>query len=272
MSIASATPLESVAKASQGPHWFQVYLDSNTGTNEALLDRVSSAGFSALVVTVDAQVQGNRERDRRHRVRMPLAPSPHNVLHFAPQLMARPRWTLGYIRDGLPTSFGSVPPSRIIKSGTATTTWETVARLRRVWNDRLVLKGILSSEDARRAVDEGVDAIAVSNHGGRQLDGTPAPLAVLPGIRAAIGDQIPLLIDGGIRRGSDVVKAVALGADAVMIGRPYLYGLAIGGTDGVSRILEILRTDIIRTLTLLGLSSIDEVGPGSVDARALRCL
>ena len=270
MSVASATALEDVVATAAGPAWFQLYPDGDEETNEELLRRADAAGFGALFVTMDAPVQGNRERDLRHDVRLPLAPTARNAFHFAPELLRRPRWTAGYLRDGLPTSFASVPPrSAGPRSASAGSTWSGIAWARRHWNRPLAVKGVLDAEDARRAVDHGADAIVVSNHGGRQLDGAPPPLRVLAAVRDAVGDGAQILLDGGVRRGGDAVKAIALGADAVMIGRPYLYGLAVGGEAGVGRVLEILRADIARTLSLLGCCSVGDLGPDSVDAGRL---
>ncbi len=256
-SSASATPIEQIAEAVTGPAWFQLYLHGDRSVTEDLVRRAQGAGFGALFVTIDTPVQGNRERDRRHGVRMPLAPSARNVVHFAPQFARHPRWTLGYVRDGLPTSFGSLPPSVSAKSqASAPMTWSEVAWVRGMWQGPLVVKGILTASDAHLAVEHGADGVVVSNHGGRQLDGLPATLSVLPTVTEAIGGRAQILLDGGIRRGSDAIKAIALGADAVMIGRPYLYGLAAGGSEGVERVLSILRTDLERTLILLGVPSI----------------
>lgn len=266
-SSASATPIEEIAKVATGPAWFQLYLHGDRSVTEDLVRRAQEAGFGALFVTIDTPVQGNRERDRRQGVRMPLAPSARNVVHFAPQLARHPRWTLGYVRDGLPTSFGSLPPSVSAKSlASAPMTWSEAAWVRGIWQGPLVVKGILTAADAHLAVEHGADGIVVSNHGGRQLDGTPATLSVLPTVKEAIGGRAQILLDGGIRRGSDAIKGIALGADAVMIGRPYLYGLAAGGSQGVEHVLSLLRTDLKRTLILLGAPSIAALDRTFVEA------
>lgn len=271
MSSASATPLEQITSDASGHTWFQLYLHGDRRLTEDLVRRAQDAGFSALFITIDAPVQGNRERDRGHGVRMPLAPSVRNAIHFGPQLARRPAWTIGYIRDGLPTSFGSFPPSVAAKPWvTARVTWSEVSWIREIWQGPLVVKGVLTPAAACSAVEHGADGIVISNHGGRQLDGAPASLDVLPSIAQEVGSKTHILLDGGVRRGSDAIKAIALGAEAVMIGRPYLYGLAIGGYDGVRQVLSILRADLERTLILLGCPSIDDVTGSLVETALLR--
>ena len=186
---------------------------------------------------------------------------------FAPQMLARPRWLLGYFRDGGLMRFPNVVlpdgPMRYLDVGpsleNAAVGWDDFAWIREEWKGPVVAKGVMTGEDACRAIDAGADAVVVSNHGGRQLDGVPATLRILPEVVAAVNGRVEVLMDGGIRRGSDVVKALALGAKAVLIGRAYAYGLAAGGGPGVGRAIEILRTDIVRTLKLLGCPSTAEL-------------
>lgn len=259
MSTASATSIEDVASAATGPTWFQLYLHGGRELSEQLIIRALESGMQTLVVTVDTAVRGNHDRIKAHEAVLPLAPTVRNALRFGPQLARRPRWTLGYLRDGIPTDFGSFPSgTKRTRSGSGT--WEDLGWLREIWPGPFVVKGILSSEDAKRALSCGADGIVVSNHGGRQLDFTPSTLSVLPEVRQSVGDAATVLIDGGVRRGSDVVKALALGANAVLIGRPYLYGLAVGGENGVVHILDILREEMTRVLTLLGRGSVAELG------------
>jgi isopentenyl diphosphate isomerase/L-lactate dehydrogenase-like FMN-dependent dehydrogenase len=262
MSTAAATAVEDVMAAATGPAWFQLYFHGGREQTEQLVARAQSSGASALFVTVDTAVRGNHERIKEHETVLPLKPTLHNAIQFAPQLSIRPRWTYRYVRDGLPTNFGSFPTATKAKhTGRAGGTWDDLTWIRQAWNGPLVIKGILTPEDAERAIDRGADAIVVSNHGGRQLDGAPATLRVLPEIRRSVGDRIEVLVDGGVRRGTDVVKAIASGADAVLIGRPYLYGLASAGQAGVEQILRNLHQELVRTMTLIGCGSVAAIGP-----------
>jgi L-lactate dehydrogenase (cytochrome) len=238
-----------------------------------MVQRAGDAGYSALCLTVDTAVGGKRERDLRNGMTIPFRVTARSALAVA----RRPRW--------LPTAYASLRhhngnfPKADGASGALSTaawttlmmnasaTWDELSWLRGVWPGGLVVKGILTAEDARRAVDAGADAIVVSNHGGRQLDGVPASIEVLPHVVAAVGDETEILIDSGFRRGSDVVKAVALGARACLIARPYLFALA-SGSDGPRRVLEILRGEIDTTLGLLGASSVSELD-GSYIGRGL---
>ena len=201
----------------------------------------------------------------------PFAKLPHLF-----QFLTRPRWLAGFLRDGGLMRFPNVVlpdgPMRYADVGAAlessAVVWEDLRWIRAAWDGPIAVKGVLTGEDARRAMDEGADAIVVSNHGGRQLDGVPATLRVLPEIVAAVDGRAEVLLDGGIRRGSDVVKALCLGARAVLVGRAYAYGVAAGGGPGVSRAIEILRSEIVRTLKLLGCASTSELGRGFVDVPA----
>jgi L-lactate dehydrogenase (cytochrome) len=217
------------------------------------------------VVTVDTPVAGLRERDYRNGIKELLSGSLWEKLPFLPQLLARPSWLAGFWRDGglsgLPNVIipGQGPMGLVDVNAAlarAAVTWQDLEWIRRLWPGPLVIKGVLTGDDARRAVDEGAAAVVVSNHGGRQLDGAPAPLRVLPEVVAAVHGQAEVLMDGGIRRGTDIVKALCLGARAVLCGRAYAYGLAAAGEAGVRRALEILRADVERTLKLIGCSSV----------------
>jgi L-lactate dehydrogenase (cytochrome) len=272
--IASGTTLEAVAERAEGPLWFQLYLWKGRTIVEGLVERARAAGYRALCVTVDVPVLGNRERDIRNGMRIPPKINLRNAFDAA----RRPRWLANIARAeltfvnmrGVPGAGGNSGLSlmdwvnRELHDPGAT--WDEVAWLREIWDGPLVVKGITHPEDARSAVDAGADGVVVSNHGGRQLDGGPATITALPGVVAAVGDRAEVLLDSGVRRGSDVVKAIALGARACLVGRPYWYGLAAGGTAGAQRMLEILNTEIDRTLALVGRSRLDELDPSVLGA------
>jgi isopentenyl diphosphate isomerase/L-lactate dehydrogenase-like FMN-dependent dehydrogenase len=252
-----------------------------------LVDRVQEAGFGALFVTVDSSGLTNLERLFKHRGSFPMKKSLKQGLHFAPQFATHPRWFLGFALDGMPTTYSSLPEQgggaaverarAAVSSGSMTEkgashpcpTWSDIDWIRAQWRGPMVVKGVLTADDARRAIDHGADGIVLSNHGGRQLDGVPATLRMLSEVKSAVGDQLDILIDGGIRRGSDVVKALALGADAAMVGRPYLYGLAAAGQPGVARILDIFRDDILRVLSQIGCASVSDVNESAIDPSQL---
>lgn len=269
LSTISGHKLESLRAGSEGLLWYQLYLLGGRKAAEQAIDRARNARFSALIITVDTPVAGNRERDPRNGMRELLNGTLWEKIRFAPQVLARPKWLCSFLLDGgIPKLENVVVPDKgpLAMSDVGSSLsrsvvkWEDLAWIRECWPGPVVVKGILTAEDAKRAVDHGAAAIVVSNHGGRQLDGVPASLRVLPEIHAAVGSQTDVLVDGGIRRGSDVVKALCLGARAVLVGRAYAYGLAAYGKAGVDRSLQILRDDLQRTLTLLGCSSVNELG------------
>lgn len=256
--------------------WFQLYFIGGRTGAETLVDRAQRAGYGALVVTVDTAVVGNRERDTRNRVQLPLGIDARNAWRFGPQLALHPGWTARFVRDGMrldmPNALHLGPGATPIPKDeaanammTAPPTWADIEWIREQWDGPLLVKGLLTGDDARRAVDLGADAVVVSNHAGRQLDGAPATLRVLPEVVAAVGGDAEVLVDGGVQRGSDVVKALALGARAVLIGRAYLYGLAVGGEPGVAKVLRILRRDLDRTMRLLGCPSVADLDRSWVD-------
>ena len=266
LSTMSGHTIEEVARSATGPLWFQLYFLGGRGGAEQLIDRAQRAGYAALVVTMDTQTVGNRERDLRHGIKPPLHMTLANATKFAPQVSLRPSWLAGFALDGFRLDIANTTSVRTERGtmsaeealtywGASPTTWEDFSWIREQWRGPIVAKGIITIDDAKRAVGAGVSAVVVSNHGGRQLDGVTASLRVLPEVVDAIGDQVEVLVDGGIRRGSDVVRALALGARAAMIGRPWAYGLAAAGEAGVAKVLEILRADIDRTLRLLGCPS-----------------
>jgi isopentenyl diphosphate isomerase/L-lactate dehydrogenase-like FMN-dependent dehydrogenase len=268
LSTFSGCRLEDVAAASRAPLWYQLYLAGGRDCALPALERAKAAGFSALVVTIDTAVAGMRERDFRNGVKELLSGKLGSMLPFVSQLLTKPRWLSAFIADGGLMKFPNVVvPGRgpmLYADVTAAleqsvVTWGDLKWIRQAWNRPIVIKGIHTEEDARRAMDEGADALVVSNHGGRQLDSVAPSLQILPEIVASVGDRIEVLFDGGIRRGSDIVKALCLGARAVMVGRAYAYGLGAAGAAGVTRAIEILRADLIRTLKLLGCASLTDL-------------
>jgi L-lactate dehydrogenase (cytochrome) len=268
LSTFSGCRLEDVAAASTAPLWYQLYLAGGRDCALPALERAKAAGFSALVVTIDTAVAGMRERDFRNGVKELLSGKFRSMLPFVSQLLVKPRWLAGFIADGGLMKFPNVVvPGKgpmLYADVTAAleqsvVTWEDLKWIRQAWNGPIVIKGIHTAEDARCAVDMGANALVVSNHGGRQLDGVAPTLQMLPEIAEAVGDRIEVLLDGGIRRGSDIVKALCLGARAVMVGRAYAYGLGAAGNAGVARAIEILRTDLIRTLKLVGCASVADL-------------
>src|SRR5437588_1193820 len=268
LSTLSGCRLEDVAAASGGPMWYQLYLVGGRDCALGGIERARNAGFSALIVTIDTPVAGFRERDLRNGAKELLSGNLGAMLPFVNQILVRPRWLMAFLADGGLMKFENVviPGKGPMFYADVTAaleqsvvTWEDLKWIRQSWNRPIVIKGIHTAEDARRAVDIGADALVVSNHGGRQLDGVAPNLCVLPKVVAAVGDRIEILLDGGIRRGNDIVKAVCLGARAVMAGRAYAYGLGAAGGAGVSRAIEILRADLMRKLKLLGCASVAEL-------------
>ena len=269
MSSSSLIRLEDVAKESKTA-WFQAYLPGDVPDITALIDRVAQAGFETLVITVDSQVAGNRENNIRTGFSTPLRPS----LRLAWDGMTHPRWLFGtllrtllrygmphfennYARRGAPIISPNVLRDY---SDRGHLNWEHFRLIRRLWKGPLVIKGILDKADAIASRDAGADGIIVSNHGGRQLDGAVAALRVLPGIAAAC-PQIPVMIDGGVRRGTDVLKALALGATCVFVGRPFGYAAAVAGAAGVSHAIGLLSAEIDRDMAMLGIPDLRQLGP-----------
>ena len=277
LSTLSGCRLEDVAAASGGPVWYQLYLVGGRECALGGIERARKAGFSALVVTIDTPVAGFRERDLRNGAKELLSANVRTMLPFVNQILVRPRWLAAFLADGGLMKFENVViPGKgpmLYADVTAAleqsvVTWEDLKWIRQAWNGPIVIKGIHTAADARRAEEMGANAVVVSNHGGRQLDGVAPTLRVLPEVVAAVGDRIEVLLDGGIRRGSDIVKALCLGARAVMAGRAYAYGLGAAGGAGVARAIEILRADLIRTLKLLGCPSLGELDRSYVDVPA----
>jgi len=268
LSTISGHKLEDVKAGSTGPVFYQLYLMGGRGAAEASIERARVAGFSALVVTIDTPVSGIRERDHRNGMKELISGGPLEKIPYLPQILSRPKWLFSFLRDGgMPALPNVVVPGKgplalmDINAALAesTATWADFRWIREVWRGPIVVKGVLTADDARHAIDAGAAAISVSNHGGRQLDGVPASLRALPEVVDAVKGQIEVLMDGGIRRGADIVKALCMGARAVLCGRAYAYGLAAAGEAGVDRAIEILRTDLERTLRLLGCASVAEL-------------
>ena len=263
LSTLGGSSIEDVRAGSKGPLWYQLYLVGGRDVARKAIARARAAGYTALLVTIDTAVAGMRGRDLRNGVKELVGSDPIAKLRFAPQVLARPGWLYGFLMDGGLMKFPNVVladgPMGYLDVGPAlegaAVTWDDFRWIRESWDGPIVAKGVMTAEDAQRAIGAGADAIVVSNHGGRQLDGVPATLRVLPEIVAAVNGRVEILMDGGVRRGSDVVKALCLGAKAVLIGRAYAYGLAAAGEAGVTRAIEILRTDLVRTLKLLGCAS-----------------
>src|SRR5829696_2628390 len=271
LATGSMTAMEKVAAEAGGRLWFQLYMWPDKSMSHALVERARAAGYEALVVTVDGAVSGNREYNLRNGFTIPFTFSRRNVT----DVLMHPRWLLGVLAryvmsTGMPRYENY--PSEIKYKVTAapmgrsqmkndSLNWEDLRVLRRMWPGTLMVKGIAHPHDAILAADCGADGVVVSNHGGRNLDGSMAPLEALPEVVDAVAKRIPVIVDSGFRRGSDVVKALALGASAVLIGRATLYGVAAGGYDGATRAIDLLREEVSRVMALLGARSIEELGP-----------
>lgn len=259
LSGAGTASIEAAAQAAPEQTWFQLYVSREQRITEDLVRRAHDAGIQHLVVTVDAPVHSNRERDVHNGFVPPVKPS----LSAIGDVLLHPRWLAGFIQQGLPR-FESwapyAPPGASAKQIADvftsqipfTQTWKDLARLRQIWPGHLIVKGILHEADARRAVDAGADGLWVSNHGGRVLDSAPSPLVMLPSIRQAVGSDLPIVVDGGVRRGSDVIKALVLGADFVFTGRPMMYGVAAAGQAGAEKALAIFQRELSLTVSQLG--------------------
>jgi isopentenyl diphosphate isomerase/L-lactate dehydrogenase-like FMN-dependent dehydrogenase len=274
LSTISGHALEKVKAASSGPVFYQLYLMGGRQAAEGAIERARKAGFSALAVTIDTAVAGLRERDFRNGMKELLGGRVWEKIPYAGQFFAHPGWVAGYLADGGMPKLANVivpgeGPMSLIDVGAAlaksVVTWEDFKWIREIWGGPIIAKSVLTGDDARRAIDAGASAIVVSNHGGRQLDCVSATLKALPEVVRAVNGQVEVLLDGGVRRGSDIVKALCLGARAVLVGRAYAYGLAAAGQAGVRRAIEILRADVERTLRLLGCPSIGELNREFLD-------
>ena len=278
LSTLSTRSIEEVAAVSSGPLWFQVYVWRDRGLVRELVERARAASYEALVLTVDTPVLGRRERDLRRGFSLPPSLGPATVVDG----LLHPGWTWSFLRSE-PIRFENVLGSSVddgsdpIKLGEYTMRqfdrslgWSDVEWLRSLWPGPLILKGIQTVEDAIVAADAGADAIALSNHGGRQLDDAPAPLSLVAPVTDAVGDRVDVICDGGVRRGSDIVKAVSLGARACMAGRAYLYGLGAAGEKGVDHVLSLFANDLERSMALIGAATIGDLDRGFVQGRTHR--
>jgi L-lactate dehydrogenase (cytochrome) len=274
LSTLSGCLLEDVKTATTGAAWYQLYLVGGHDVARATIERARKAGYSALVVTIDTPVAGMRERDLRNGMKELVTRNPIKMLPFVMQFAVKPAWLLGFWGDGGLMTFPNVVlpgegPMLYADVGTAlessVVTWPDLKWIREAWGGKIVVKGVHIGDDARRAIDAGADAVVVSNHGGRQLDDVHATIRALPEVVAAVKGQVDVLVDGGIRRGSDVAKALCLGARAVLVGRAYAYGLGAAGAAGVTRALEILRADLLRTIKLLGCPSTSQLDSSYVE-------
>ena len=268
VSTASSYSLEEIAAAARGPLWFQLYLGRDRQGVRDLVRRVREAGYTALILTIDVPTGGQRLRDLRNGLNIP----PRVTLRQAAETLLHPGWLADILRDP-PVGFANFRSETGVslaqreyseRLSSPTATWDDLRQLRALWPGKLLVKGVLTPSAARLAVASGVDGLIVSNHGGRQLDGVESSIAALVAIRAAVGDTAELLLDGGIRSGVDVVKAMAAGARGVLIGRPWVWGLAARGQAGVELCLELLREDIERTMRLLGTPTISAIGSNHV--------
>jgi len=267
LSTAASYSLEEVADASSGPLWFQLYVWKDRSATAALVERARIAGYTALCFTIDVPLSGRRERDIRNGMTIPPRPAPRTFTSYA----RHPQWVRSAL-IGDPITFrnfvGQGAGDSAVALGTFVNNqlnpsmdWSDLAWLRGLWDGPLIVKGVMTAEAARRAVDLGADAVVVSNHGGRQLDGLPSSVSALPGVVSAVGHDAEVYLDGGVRRGSDVVKALALGARACMIGRPWMYGLASDGEAGVDAALTLLSKEIDQVQALLGVPDTADLGP-----------
>lgn len=266
LSTASNMRLEHVrATAPQGDQWMQLYV-MHRATAERIVSRAATAGYRALILTVDVPVSGNRELDLRNGFRLPFRPT----ARLAWDVATHPAWALALARNG-PPDFANLQPEEgdapsaamqaalLARAMDRTLVWEHLDWLRALWKGPLLLKGILHADDARRAMDHGADGVIVSNHGGRQLDAAPSAIRSLPAVVSAVAGRMPVFMDSGVRRGTDVAKALALGATAVFVGRPVLYALAAAGREGVSAWLQSLQEDLVRSMVLLGARNVQEL-------------
>lgn len=266
LSTMSICSIEDVAANTSKPFWFQLYVMRDRNFIRNLVERAKAANCSALMITLDLQIMGQRHKDVRNGLSAPPKMTLGNIMNLA----TKPSWCLGMLgtrRRQFRNIVGHVEGVKDMSSLADWTTsqfdprlsWEDVAEIRRMWDGKVILKGILDAEDAKQAVNVGADAIVVSNHGGRQLDGAASSITALPAIVDAVGDKTEVWMDGGIRTGQDVLRAVALGARGTLIGRAFLYGLGAGGRAGVTRVLEILHKELDLTMALCGRSNLSEV-------------
>lgn len=268
LSTSASVSIEEIAASVQSRRWFQCYIFKQRDFTMRLIARALQADYDALIVTVDFPVGGNRERDHRNDFAVPFRYTPRNLMDFA----IHPGWAATMLRHGIPTLRNldgftasndvATVASTVGRNYDASFDWDGLKLIRDSWPRKLIVKGIVRQDDAERVVAMGADGLVVSNHGGRQLDGGVATLDALPAVAAAVNQRIMVMVDGGIRRGSDVVKALALGADAVLLGRSTLYGLSAGGETGAQKALEIIRSEMVRTMQLCGVADVKDIDAG----------
>jgi L-lactate dehydrogenase (cytochrome) len=276
LSTMATRSIEEVAAVSRGPKWLQVYVWRDRGLVKELLSRAAQAGYEAIAITVDTAVLGRRERDVRRGFTMPPQLGPGTLIDG----LLHPGWTWAFARAE-PITFANVAAAKAPAGGAPVVlaeyinaqfdpalSWRDLDWFRAHWDGPIVLKGIQSVADARLAADAGIEAIALSNHGGRQLDGSPPILELVAPVAEAVGDRVEIICDGGVRRGSDMLKAVALGARACMAGRAFLYGLGAGGERGVDKVVALLEADLRRTMALTGCRQLSDAGPELIRWRA----
>ena len=266
LSTSATASIERIAREAPGRLWFQAYVLKNREFLLKLIERARAADYEALVITVDLPVGGNRERDLRNGFRTPFRLTSKSLGDVA----RHPRWALGVLRHGFPVNENLIGLQRDVstvagvaaavgRNYDASFNWDRLAEIRELWPRKLIVKGVLRGDDADRLVKLGCDAIVVSNHGGRQLDGACATLDALPDVVRAVAGRVPVLVDGGVRRGVDIVKARALGAQAVLVGRATLFGAVAGGELGADRALQILTSEFVRAMKLCGMQCIDDI-------------
>ena len=277
MSTISGYSMAALAAASPAPQYLQLYLLGGRAVIEGVIQRAADAGYKGLFLTMDMPVSGLRERDIRNGLAQMMGRDPLAKVKFLPELLSHPRWLAKYLlsdkmttlpnvilADGKPLAMADVVKG--LQNSVAT--WDELKWIRAAWKGPLVVKGVLTGDDARRARDEGASAVVVSNHGGRQLDQVGTGLDALPEVVAAVGHEMEVLMDGGIRRGGDIIKALALGAKAVLLGRGYAYGMAAAGEAGIDRALQIFRSDLLRTMKLLGCGSLSALDMSYIQKRS----
>ena len=276
LSTVSICSIEDIAEATTTPFWFQFYVRKDRDFDERLIDRAKAAKCAAIVVTMDCQLGGQRHKDVRNGLTVPLKFTPK----FVAEMAMKPRWALSMLgtrRRTFGNFAGHVPGKTTVpalaewmgEQDDLTLNWKDLLWIKKRFDGPLVVKGVLHPDDAREAIAHGADAIVVSNHGGRQLDGAPSTIRVLPRIVDAVNGRCEIYLDSGIRSGHDMIKAVALGARAVFIGRPFLYGLGVAGEAGVTRVLDIIRAEADTTLGLMGVTDITTLGPANIESNDL---
>jgi isopentenyl diphosphate isomerase/L-lactate dehydrogenase-like FMN-dependent dehydrogenase len=274
MSSFSGYPCEQVAAAAKAPLWYQLYLGGGREVSEATLARVWKAGFKVLAVTIDTNCPGMRERDLHNGAPYLMSGNIAGMIPYLPSVLSRPGWVMRFLADRDAMFFPNIQipgkgpcPANDVRSMLtgAVVTWEDLKWIRAAWPGPIVAKGVLTGEDARRAMDLGCVGVIVSNHGGRQLDTCYPTLRALPEVLRAVNGEGVVMVDGGIRRGGDILKALCMGAQAVLIGRAYAYGLAAQGREGVARAISILRADLERTMALLGCASLKDLNSSCID-------